>query len=155
MSIQGYILVHEHVASIIVLRTLTIMSVRQYLKPVSNLPTANQAGLPVNVPKEVNQAVATTLEWDKASPGKGICSKKWRYTTAFTPEDSAAIGRYVAENGIAAAVKKFKVTHCVGERTARLFKRYFNLLNTKLISQKVLCRLVPPSFTYISTSARS
>ena len=79
----------------------------------------------MNVPKEVNQAVATTLERDKASPGKG--SKKRKYTTTFTPEDRAAIGRYVAENGIATAVKKFKVTHCVGERTVRLFKKkYFN-----------------------------
>ena len=31
----------------------------------------------------------------------------------------------------------------------------FNPLNAKLIPLKVLCRLVPPSFTCISTSARS
>ena len=49
----------------------------------------------MNVPKEVNQAVATTLERDKASPGKG--SKKRKYTTTFTPEDRVAIGRYTTE----------------------------------------------------------
>ena len=94
------------------------MSLRRYLKPVSKLPTVDQAGLPANVPKEVNQAVATTLERDEASPGKG--SKKRKYTTTFTPEDHAAIGRYAAENGNAAAVRKFKATHSVGERTVRL-----------------------------------
>ena len=39
------------------------------------------------------------------------------------PEDHSAIGRYTAENGNAAAVKKFKSIHGVGESTIRLFKK--------------------------------
>ena len=51
---------------------------------------------------------------------------------------------------------------CVGAPTKILdiFKDkkhqiYISPLHTKLISLMVLCRLVPPSFTCISTSARS
>ena len=36
-------------------------------------------------------------------------------TTSFTAEDRALIGRYAAENGNAAAVKRFKLSHSVGE----------------------------------------
>lgn len=42
-------------------------------------------------------------------------STKRKYNASFTPEDRAAIGRCTAENGNAAAVKKFKTTHGVGE----------------------------------------
>ena len=42
------------------------MSPHQYLKPVNKLLTADQAGLPANV----NQAVTSTLEQDKACPSK-------------------------------------------------------------------------------------
>ena len=38
--------------------------------------------------------MASTLERDKETGGK-----KRKYTTTFTPEDRAVIGRYAAENG--------------------------------------------------------
>ena len=44
--------------------------------------------------------------------------KKRKYTVRFSPEDRAQIGKYAAENGNAAVVRKYGV----GESTARLFK---------------------------------
>ena len=41
------------------------------------------------------------------------------YTTSFTPEDRARIGKYASENVNAAAVKKFKATHEIGDSTIR------------------------------------
>ena len=43
----------------------------------------------------------------------------------FTAEDRAAIGRYASENGNAAAVKKFRATHNIGESTVRSFKKKY------------------------------
>ena len=40
------------------------------MKSVSQLPTADQAELPANIVKEVNEAVATILEQDKEVRGK-------------------------------------------------------------------------------------
>ena len=37
------------------------------------------------------------------------------YTTSLTPEDRAHIGKYASENVNAAAVKKFKATHEIGD----------------------------------------
>ncbi len=51
--------------------------------------------------------------------------KKRKYTTTFTPEDRAVIGKYASLNGNAAAVKKFKATHEIGESTVRLFKKRY------------------------------
>ena len=70
------------------------MSLLRYFKPANRLPTADEAGLPTTVTAEVNKAV------EKAQHGasKVEKSKKRKYTTAFTPEDRAAIGRYAAEN---------------------------------------------------------
>ena len=51
--------------------------------------------------------------------------KKRKYNASFTSEDCAAIGRYAAENRNAAAVKKFKTSHDVGESTVRLFKKQY------------------------------
>ena len=45
-----------------------------------------------------SESLAAEREWRKAS----------KYTTSFTPEDRAHIGKYASENGNAAAVKKFK-----------------------------------------------
>ena len=41
----------------------------------------------------------------------GRRASKRKYTTSFTPEDRACIGKYASENVNAAAVKKFKATH--------------------------------------------
>ena len=69
---------------------------------------------------EANKAVKEVLTDQRStSSSQSSSGKKRKYTTSFTPE----IARYAAENGNGAAVKKFKATHDVGERTVRLFKR--------------------------------
>ena len=40
-------------------------------------------------------------------------------------EDCADTGRYTGENGNAAAVKKFRTTHGIGESTVRFFKKRY------------------------------
>ena len=97
------------------------MSLLRYFKPANRLPTADEAGLPTTVTAEVNKAVEKALH----GASKVEKSKKRKYTTAFTPEDRAAIGRYAAENGNAKAVKKFKATHDIGESTVRLLKKKY------------------------------
>ena len=62
----------------------------------------------------------SVLERGAQSPGEH--GRKRKYTTTFTPEDRAAIGRYATENGNAATVKKFKASHSIGETPMRLFK---------------------------------
>ena len=49
----------------------------------------------------------------------GRRASKRKYTTSFTPEDHACIGKYASENVNAAAVKKFKATHEIGDSTIR------------------------------------
>ena len=65
-----------------------------------------------------------TAALQREEAGRSPRGTKRKYTT-FTPEDRAAIGRYAAENGNAAAVKKFKATHSVGESTVRWFKKQY------------------------------
>ena len=100
------------------------MSIRRYFKSTVNLPTPSQAQLSPNVLREVNQAVTAALEREEAG-NQAKQGKKRKYNASFTPEDRAAIGRYAAKNGNAAAVKKFKTTHGVGESTVRLFKKRY------------------------------
>ncbi len=45
------------------------MSLLNYLKPVNRLPTLKQAGLPVNVAQQVNQAVEKAM--DRAPNAEG------------------------------------------------------------------------------------
>ena len=90
------------------------MSLRRYFKQKFNLPTSSQTQLPTNVLREVNQAVTASLGCEEERNQRAGTKRK--YTKSFTPEDQAKIGRY------AAAVKKFKVTHSIGENTVRLFK---------------------------------
>ena len=68
--------------------------------------------------REANEAVKEALNATNVP-------KKRKYTTAFTAEDRAAIGRYASENGNAAAAKKFRATHNVGESTVRSFKKKY------------------------------
>ena len=75
------------------------MSLRRYFKPTNKLPTADEAGLSANVVKEVNQVVTSALERSEASAGKNR-----KYTTTFTPDNRAAIGRYAANDGNSAAL---------------------------------------------------
>ena len=62
----------------------------------------------------MNQAVTAALGCEEENSQRAGTKRK--YTKLFTPEDRAKIGRYTAENGNPAAVKKFKVTHSIGER---------------------------------------
>ena len=64
-----------------------------------------------NVLQEVNQAVRALQPKENG----GRRASKRKYTTSFTPEDCARIGKYASENGNAAAIKKFKATHEIGE----------------------------------------
>lgn len=68
--------------------------------------------------------VASTLEGNEQSK-----KLKGKYTVTFMPEDHVAICRYAPEHGNAAAVKKFKATHDVGERTVRSFKKKYMYLD--------------------------
>ena len=47
---------------------------------------------------------------------KKKAGKKRKYSS-FTDEDRATIGKFATENGNATAVKRFKVSHNVGEST--------------------------------------
>ena len=73
------------------------MSLRRYFKPANKLPTAEETGLPTNVLKEVNQVVSDTVD----RSGGATTGRKIKYTTTFSAEDRAAIGRYAAENTFA------------------------------------------------------
>ena len=86
----------------------------------SHHPSKTQ--LSPKVLQEVNQAVRAALQ-PKENGGRR--ASKRQYTTSFTPEDRAHIGKYASENGNAAAVKKFKVTHEIGESAVRLFKKRY------------------------------
>ena len=100
------------------------MSILSYLKPVQRLPTPSEAGLPDSVTADVNQIVEKVLS-DGEKGTEARRKPKRKYTTSFSPEDRAVIGKYAAENGNAAAIKKFKTTHDVGESTVRLFKKKY------------------------------
>ena len=100
------------------------MSILSYLKPVQRLPTPSEAGLPDSVTADVNQIVEKVLS-DGEKGTEARRKPKRKYTTSFSPKDRAVIGKYAAENGNAAAVKKFKTTHDVGESTVRLFKKKY------------------------------
>ena len=94
------------------------MSLLNYFQPSKGLPTTEQTGLPARVLREANEAVKEALNATNVP-------KKRKYTTAFTAEDRAAIGRYASENGNAAVVKKFRATHNVRESTIRCFKKKY------------------------------
>ena len=100
---------------------VTGMSLLQYLKrssAVNSLPTPEETGLPCHVNDEANKSVSGALKKESAA-------EKKKYLTTFTAEDRAQIGKYAAENGNNAAVKKFHETHRVGESTERLFKKKY------------------------------
>ncbi len=54
------------------------------MKPTNKLPTPSEAGLPDNVLREVNQAVASSLQHDEGCRGTG--GKKQKYTATFTAD---------------------------------------------------------------------
>ncbi len=54
------------------------------MKPTNKLPTPSEAGLPDNVLREVNQAVASSFQHDEGRHGTG--GKKRKYTATFTAD---------------------------------------------------------------------
>ncbi len=54
------------------------------MKPTNKLPTPSEAGLPDNVLREVNQAVASSIQDDEGRCGTG--GKKRKYTATFTAD---------------------------------------------------------------------
>ena len=99
------------------------MSLHRFFKPLTCLPTAEETGLSASTVEETNKAVEEELGSQRSASARP--NKKRKYTTTFTPEVRAQIGRYAAENGNGAAVKKFKATHDVGESTVRAFKKKY------------------------------
>ena len=84
------------------------------------MPTSSQTQL------EVNRAMRVALQREDEGSQHSQRVTKRKYTTTFTPEDCAKIGKYANENGNAAAVKKFKATHGIGEREHCALIQYFN-----------------------------
>ena len=117
------------------------MSLRHYFKPMSSLPKSSQTQLPTNVLREVNQAVTASLGCEEERSLRAGTKRK--YTKSFTPEDRAKIGRYAAENGNTAAVKKFKVTHSIRESTVWPFKMRYLEETKKQGNPEAEVRVVP------------
>ena len=95
------------------------MSLFKYFKRAESLPTASQTGigeqLTAAANKEVERAISTTTS----------SGKRKRYAT-YTDQDRAKIGRYAAENGNVATLKRFKSEHeDLVESTVRSFKKKY------------------------------
>ena len=74
------------------------MILRKFLKPASSdLPTAERTGLPEKTVHSANCAVTS------ASKEGWTSGRKRKYTTSFTAEDRAKVGKYAAENRIVVA----------------------------------------------------
>ena len=61
------------------------------------------------------QSRSALLSMDKPT----TTAKKRKYIVTFTADDRAKIGKYATENGNAASVKRFKVSHNIGEPKKR------------------------------------
>ncbi len=57
------------------------------MKPTNKLPTPSEAGLPDNVLREINQAVASSLQHDEGRRGTGgMARSESSYTATFTAD---------------------------------------------------------------------
>ena len=74
----------------------------QFFKPSSTLPTPGETGIGVLAMDEANTAVQRELSRQSST------SKKRKVSTAFSDQTHADIGKYTAENGNAAAMRKFR-----------------------------------------------
>ena len=117
-----------------------IMSLPKFFNPTNALPTAKDTGLSEHVIREANKALENSQKGQQVSEDPPV-KKTRKYTTTFSPEDRAEIGKHAAENRNAAAVRKYGV----GESTARLFtdtgERCFlqtSMLDTCLIKTSML-----------------
>ena len=76
------------------------MSLFKFLKPLSGrLPTAEETSLPENAVQNMQ----------RKEPAGGR-----KYTTTFTAEDRAKVGKYAAENGVAKVQRHFKQLNLSG-----------------------------------------
>ena len=95
------------------------MSILQYFKPSSSLPTPSETGIGDIATDEENAAVQKELD-------RQSCKSSKVYTT-FSDKTRAEIGRYAAENGNAAALRKFHSDiPDLGESMVRLFKKRYH-----------------------------
>ena len=76
-----------------------------YLKPVTgnNLPTPDKAGLLASITKEMNQSMERAIAGNSRVPDNGVKAN--------------TIGKYAAENGNTAAIKRFKASQDIGDST--------------------------------------
>ena len=70
------------------------------------LPTAKDTGIGEAATREANKAVREELRRPEANQTKQMCKRK--PYSVFSGEQRAQIGKYAAENGNTAAVKRFK-----------------------------------------------
>ena len=81
------------------------MSLRRYFKPISTLPTPEETGISAVATKEANKAVKRVLDEDKSEKPP----LKLRKYTTLSDEQRAKVGKYAAENGNTAALRKDRV----------------------------------------------
>ena len=95
------------------------MSILRFFKPSSTLPTPQDTGLGERATESANTAVQSAMETCSSS-------KKRKSYTAISDKMRAAIGRYAAKNGNAAALRKFRfeITD-LGECRVHLFKKQY------------------------------
>ena len=81
------------------------MSILRYFKPSSTLPAPSEVQISPLATKEANKAAQEELNRQQA-----VCQKCKRKTyTSFSNETRADIGKYAAENGNTAALKRLFV----------------------------------------------
>ena len=77
--------------------------IHRYFKPIAGLPRPSETNIGERATTEANTAVQNVLEKQQQT-GK----RKRKAYTSFGDEQRAKIGRYAAENGTAATLRKFK-----------------------------------------------
>ena len=100
------------------------MSLLKLFKPVNDLPSAEQTGLPEHAVSSANRAVKTMLEKGKCQLDGPSGDHKRKYTMTYTAEDRAKAGKYAAHNGVAMAWKHFKQLD-ISESTVRYFRKKY------------------------------
>ena len=80
------------------------MPIRLYFKPVSSLPTPEETGISAVATKEAKKAMQGVLDEQRSQQP----SLKQRKYTTFSDEHLIKVGKYAAENGKTAALRKFR-----------------------------------------------
>ena len=71
------------------------MSLYRYLQRQGGFPSAKETGLTPHATVEADKIAEKVVSEETYAP-----TKKRRYTTTFTDENKAKIGRYATENGV-------------------------------------------------------